>query len=131
MPPPGLIARTVSFPSGIEPDRIEWFLEGTQPQTAGQDLAVSHPRILAPVSGTTVALDPDIPPSRQRIIFESNGATPLLRWVLDGTDLGPATDPVSWDLQPGNHSLSLVDARGQALDTSTFEVRGVVPISTN
>jgi penicillin-binding protein 1C len=131
MPPTGLVARTVSFPPGIEPARVEWFLEGTEPQTAGQGLAASHPRILAPVSGTTVALDPDIPRSRQRIIFESNGATPLLRWVLDGTDLGPAPDLVAWDLQPGSHSLSLVDALGQALDTSTFEVRGSLPDSSN
>ena len=130
-PPAGLLPRMVSFPHGIEPDRVEWFLEGTEPQTARQGLAASHPRILAPVSGTTVALDPDIPRSRQRIIFESNGATPLLRWVLDGTDLGPAPDLVAWDLQPGSHSLSLVDALGQALDTSTFEVRGSLPDSSN
>ncbi|MGH7318045.1 MAG: penicillin-binding protein 1C, partial [Candidatus Rokuibacteriota bacterium] len=29
--PAGLLATTVSFPRQVEPDRIEWFLEGTEP----------------------------------------------------------------------------------------------------
>jgi penicillin-binding protein 1C len=131
MPPTGLVARTVSFPPGIEPDRVEWFLEGTEPQTAGQGLAASHPRILAPVSGTMVALDPDIPPSRQRMVFEAHPGGAPVGWVLDGTAMGAGTDLVIWSPQPGKHTLSLVDGGGLPLDTITFEVRGAVPASAN
>jgi penicillin-binding protein 1C len=116
----------VSFPRGIEPDRVEWFLQGTEPQAAGQALALSHPRIVAPVSGTMLALDPDIPPSRQRMVFEAQaGGTPL-RWVLDGSDIGAGADLVIWSPQPGRHTLSLVDGGGRPLDTITFEVRNTV-----
>jgi penicillin-binding protein 1C len=131
MPPTGLVARTVSFPPGIEPDRVEWFLEGTEPQTAGQGLAASYPRILAPVSGTTIALDPDIPPSRQRMVFEAHPGGAPVGWVLDGTAMGAGTDLVIWSPQPGKHTLSLVDGGGFPLDTITFEVRGAVPASAN
>jgi penicillin-binding protein 1C len=40
------------------------------------------------VAGTIVALDPDIPPARQRLVFERDGRGHQPRWVLDGADLG-------------------------------------------
>ena len=41
----------------------EWFLAGTEPSGAVA-AAAGLPRIVAPTSGTIVALDPDIPPVR-------------------------------------------------------------------
>ena len=71
-----------------------------------------------------VALDPDIPPAVQRLRFETAGAPPAgAAWRLDGKRLGAAR-PWPWSPWPGHHVLELVDARGAALDTVSFDVRG-------
>ncbi len=36
-------------------------------------------RLAAPARQTIIAIDPDIPPERQRVIFEATGATGGLR----------------------------------------------------
>jgi penicillin-binding protein 1C len=82
-----------------------------------------------------IALDPDIPPARQRVVFEAAGtggdagsgdtaADAVLRWRLDGADLGPAGEPLRWAPRPGRHTLSLADEEGRTLDEVAFEVRG-------
>jgi penicillin-binding protein 1C len=130
-PPTGVIAKMVAFLLQIEPDRREWFLDGTEPRMIAQALAGDHPRIIAPAGGTVIALDPDIPPSRQRVIFEARSGRAPLRWRLDGTDLGSATDLVVWNPYPGRHTLSLVDDEQRPHDTLTFEVRGLAVHSLN
>lgn len=130
-PPSGVVARAVGFPRQVEPDRMEWFLVGTEPRTASQVLAAGHPRIIAPALGTTIAIDPDIPPSRQRVVFEAHDGGESTRWVLDGTDLGAASDLVVWNPEPGKHRLSLVDDGAHPLDTVTFEVRGAPAAKEN
>jgi penicillin-binding protein 1C len=123
-PPVGLLARRVTFPRGVEPERAEWFLAGTEPQPVAQTLALEHPRILAPAQGTLIALDPDIPPSRQRIVFEARVLDGTTRWILDGADLGARQPLLTWKPIPGRHTLALADPDGTPLDTVTFEVRG-------
>jgi penicillin-binding protein 1C len=123
-PPAGLRARRIAFPRDVEPERVEWFLAGTEPQAVAQTLALDHPRILAPARGTLIALDPDIPPSRQRIVFEADAAPSSMRWILDGTDIGSAAALLVWEPTSGKHTLSLEDAGQHLLDTVAFEVRG-------
>ncbi|MBI4381256.1 MAG: penicillin-binding protein 1C [candidate division NC10 bacterium] len=130
-PPTGVIAKTVVFPLQIEPDQTEWFLDGTEPRMVTQALAGDHPRIIAPARGTVIALDPDIPPLRQRVVLEAQSGRAPLRWLLDATDLGSATDLVVWDPHPGRHTLSLVDDEQRPHDTLTFEVRGLAVRSLN
>lgn len=123
-PPRGLLARAVKWPGRVEPSRGEWFLEGTEPTTTAQALAAGHPRIITPVHDMVIALDPDIPPSQQRVVFEAHGDGGALRWMLNGTDLGSAAELLIWDPHPGRHTLSLVDEQARLLDTVAFEVRG-------
>ncbi len=129
--PAGLLATTVSFPRQVEPDRIEWFLAGTEPGVSASTLAVGHPRIIVPVRGTVVALDPDIPASRQRLVFEARAGSAPVRWLLNGTVIGSATEHLFWDPRPGRHTLTLTDDVQRPLDTITFEVRGVAFDSPN
>jgi penicillin-binding protein 1C len=110
-------------PAGVVRSRGEWFRAGTEP-VATAPPAAAHPRIVAPVAGTIVALDPDIPPARQRILLEADARGAALRWVVNGADLGPAGEPLLWEPTRGRHAVALVDAAGQALDTVAFEVRG-------
>jgi penicillin-binding protein 1C len=136
--PTGLVRSEVAFTGDVEPARGEWFAEGTEPArpaTARKEgssraapgeaeLTRAQARIVAPVGGTIVALDPDIPAGRQRLPFEARDATPGQRWLLDGTALGEAADLVLWPPEPGRHRLGVVARDGRVLDTVTFTVRG-------
>lgn len=124
-PPPGVVQKTIDFPPTTEPERAEWFLEGTEPPTARTVLATNQ-HIAAPADGTTLAIDPDIPWKHQRLAFEAQNAAPTTHWMLDHTDLGAATGPILWAPHPGHHTLTLVNADKQELDSVSFDIRGVV-----
>lgn len=110
----------------LEAARSEWFMAGTEQDSfampAGNASATRAPlRIRAPAPGTIVALDPDIPPQRQRLTFTASGSGG--RWRLDGKTLAQGSQ-VQWLPWPGQHVMQLTDARGQVLDEVRFEVRG-------
>nr|WP_245800497.1 penicillin-binding protein 1C [Thiomonas intermedia] len=141
LPPPGLLRAQVHFDPNGEAPRREWFLPGTaQPRfvlgprahtpSLSADLrpdggpeagASGRQRIMAPVDGTILALDPDIPPRHQRV--ELVAVVADARWQLDGRDLGRGAR-LPWFPQPGRHRIALVDAHGQVLDSIALEVRG-------
>ena len=123
--PAGVQHTAVRFGDELEAARSEWFLAGTaQPVFAlagpAHDTAAT-PRILAPADGSIVALDPDIPPSHQRLRFRAQGAD--ARWRMDGKPLGRGSE-LAWLPWPGRHQVQLVDARGTVLDSIRIEVRG-------
>ena len=124
--PAGVIARKVSFPAAVEPERVEWFVHGTEPPTLALPLAGDIPHIRSPAPEEVIALDPDIPSTHQRIVFEANAAAASLRWFLNGEDIAEAARPFFWEPVPGQHVLSLTDQGQRALETVTFEVRPAV-----
>lgn len=131
----------------LEAARSEWFLQGTQqalfaidsiaekayPSRAeGQKGFKKSPaqvvetpsgpaRITAPAPGTIIALDPDIPPARQRLQFTATGDG--LLWRMDGKPLGRGRR-VAWLPWPGRHVVQITNAQGQVLDEIRIEVRG-------
>ncbi|MDP2367590.1 penicillin-binding protein 1C [Rhodoferax sp.] len=147
--PAGVVQTAVQFapptvkaagPAPVEAARMEWFVLGTQqtnfamnsgaseaqysgsrgqnsPQRAGQGAA----RITAPTTGTIIALDPDIPPNRQRVSFSAEGTG--LRWLMDGKVFAKGTS-AQWLPWPGRHVVRITDATGQVLDEVRLEVRG-------
>ncbi|MES2685868.1 MAG: transglycosylase domain-containing protein, partial [Pseudomonadota bacterium] len=146
-PPAGVLQSRVSFAhpgnTPLEAARSEWFIRGTeqalfaidsgaasaQPERAGgqkglksaihaQDTA---PRITAPASGTILALDPDIPPTRQRVNFSAEGRN--LRWLMDGKEFARGNS-AQWLPWPGRHVVQLVNSGGGVLDEIRLEVRG-------
>jgi len=123
-PPPGLVRSAVAFTGGVESDRVEWFIAGTEPRSATVGVTAGLPRIIAPVSGTIVALDPDIPVGRQRLVFEASGVRDSLRWRIDDEDAGSARSLVVWRPVRGRHTLALVDAESRVADEISFVVRG-------
>ena len=89
-------------------------------------MGLAAARIVRPVSGAIVALDPDIPPAHQRVqlaALAAPGVARQLRWRLDGRALGAGAQ-LAWMPWPGRHVLQLTDARGQVLDEVRLEVRG-------
>ena len=79
------------------------------------------PRITAPASGTIFALDPDIPPNRQRLSSSAEGRG--LRWLMDGKEFARGAE-AQWLPWPGRHRVQLVDASGKVVDEIRLEVRG-------
>ncbi len=122
-PPPGVVARQIHFAAGGE-TRGEWFLEGTAPEEVRAAVLPATYKIAYPPSGTTIALDPDIPPDLQKVFFEAAPPSPKLRWVLNGQRLGPAGSLYGWRPKPGNNLLRLVDESDRVLDEVAFQVRG-------
>jgi penicillin-binding protein 1C len=138
--PPGVERVHVTFANALEPARNEWFLAGTAmpyvglaanasnaADASGAVRAAGGPaQIGNPVDGTIFALDPDIPPARQRVWFElAAGSTARVTWRLDGKPLGTAAR-LAWLPWPGRHVLEVVDERGRTTDSVRFEVRGAM-----
>ncbi|MDM0012590.1 penicillin-binding protein 1C [Variovorax sp. J22P168] len=124
-PPPGVVQAGVRFADALEAARSEWFLAGTEqslvalaPQAATGE---SAPRITSPSDGTILALDPDIPPERQRLRFEADART--VQWRIDGKPFARGAS-AQWLPWPGRHVIELVDARGRVVDRVRVEVRG-------
>lgn len=78
-------------------------------------------RITSPTTGTIIALDPDIPPNRQRVSFSAEGSK--LHWLMDGKVFGKGTT-AQWLPWPGRHIVQIVGKRGEVLDEVRLEVRG-------
>ena len=131
-PPPGLVEAQVRFGPGpdgnaIEAARSEWFLQGTEQPLFALDTGAadssdaSSARITSPSEGTILALDPDIPPLRQRVRFESEGRG--VQWRIDGKPFARGNS-AQWLPWPGRHVIELVDAAGKVVDSRRLEVRG-------
>jgi penicillin-binding protein 1C len=123
-PPTGVLGVEVSFPHAAEPDRLEWFLAGTEPAALMKPRLDKFGRILSPTSEALIALDPDIPPTQQRIVFEAATGAGDSHWFLNGENLGVVVGPMLWEPQPGRYTLSLVDEGQHPIDSVTFVVRG-------
>ena len=129
----------------LEAAREEWFVQGTQQTLFAMDTGAASAdaasaggqkgliknavaavtgaaaRITAPAPGTIIALDPDIPPARQRLQFTATGSG--LLWRMDGKPLGRGAR-VAWLPWPGRHVVQITDATGRVLDEIRIEVRG-------
>ena len=141
-PPAGLVRQHVTFGNGtdgglLEAARDEWFLQGTEQAEFALESATgtsrrdaSSARITAPSNGTIIALDPDIPPNRQRVRFESGANDSAgLRWQIDGKAFARGAS-AQWLPWPGRHAIQLVDSTGTVRDEVKLEVRGAGVVSS-
>ena len=141
-PPTGVVQSRVDF-NGLEASRSEWFITGTEQAqfamisgaararndwSTGQNKSttpdfdtVGSAKITAPTSGTIIALDPDIPPNRQRVNFQADGQN--LRWQINGKPFARGAQ-AQWMPWPGRHVVQLLSAAGDVLDEVKIEVRG-------
>jgi len=123
----------------LEAARMECFLRGTQQATFATNSGATYAqysgargqkvlklsakqvaRITAPTTGTIIALDPDIPPNRQRVSFSAEGSN--LHWLMDGKVFakGAAAQWLPW---PGRHVVQIAGELGEVLDEIRLELR--------
>jgi penicillin-binding protein 1C len=129
---PGVVRRDIRFDGDLEAPRSEVFLAGTDSARILRSDALplapagthGNGAILQPVDGTIVAIDPDIPPQRQRLTFRAEASRlRTAQWRLDGRIVGRG--PLfEWAVWPGQHRLELLDAARLPIDAVAFEVRG-------
>ena len=125
-PPKGLLRTRVRFDPPVEAAREEWFLPGTEHTVVRVATLRTLGQISYPANGSIIALDPDIPPQRQRLPLRlSSPPEPGWRWRLNGKSLGPVATANTWLPRAGAHELELVSQSGQALDRVRFEVRAM------
>jgi penicillin-binding protein 1C len=118
--------QTVAYAGDIEPRREEWFVAGTESaMISAVEAPAGQARIVSPANGAVLALDPDIPALRQRVVVRVTGARPGASLRIDGGAPLPAGDPQMWMPTPGRHRLRLVDAGGAELDRVNVTVRGM------
>ncbi|PUA18569.1 penicillin-binding protein 1C [Glaciimonas sp. PCH181] len=143
--PAGVVEQDIRYQDKIEAPRKEYFLVGTEQSlittAKSDDISIA---IRYPTPGMLVALDPDIPPDRQRLRFAADGLSKGY-WRLDGKLLAlpkcientskkgckssvlPASQlAFDWMPWPGRHTLELLDSNHAVVDQVKFEVRGAV-----
>ncbi|MBI5330017.1 MAG: penicillin-binding protein 1C [Betaproteobacteria bacterium] len=124
--PPGLETLPVRFEPAFEPPRSELFLTGTG-QTVFSLAQGAATRIHGPGNGAVLALDPDIPPERQKVRFQARPPRVGAVWQVDeqpaqGEWLEPGGD-LLWPPRRGAHRIRLLSPEGQELDAVFLTVK--------
>lgn len=135
--PAHLVKQLIRFEPAIEPNRSEWFIQGTQQSVmiSNQEnttTSTGFVHIAYPGEGSIIALDPEIPPKQQRIVFKTTAPLPpQWQWQLDGLQIKSQAkvpqskvEKITWFPMPGQHILHLINADKEVVDTVHFEVRG-------
>lgn len=129
LPPTGMGTRHIHYQPALEPARREYFLAGTEQDAFilvdERQVPGAKPHIVQPVQDTILALDPDIPPSHQRVLLEAAGdhsSLDTLSWRINAQVLGVGPR-LWWEPQVGSHTIALY-AGDRALDTVRIQVRG-------
>ena len=124
--PKGVVHTKIRFAPASEPTREEWFIAGTEMPLIRAVSGMGLARIAYPADGSIIALDPDIPPQRQRIPLRlSIPAEGAWIWRIDQQRVGKAEHGMRWLPQPGKHQLTLENERGEIMDSVAFEVRAM------
>lgn len=119
--PAGVVTRVVSFDSGREPVRNEWFIAGTASARAMPPTVSA--RIVAPSDRAIIGAD-DLA-GDGGLWLRASEDLPRLRWRVDGAHAGSGGQ-VRWLPQPGLHRVTLLDDRDRLVDAIEIAVRAGV-----
>jgi penicillin-binding protein 1C len=122
--PPGVVLSKISFGKHIEPDREEWFINGTEPVDAvKRDTLHAKPRIVYPVDETLIVLDPEIPDDLQRVPFKFQPAAQKYEWMINDEQTGASDSLFLWKPKRGRFTVTIVDRDNKIMDSVRFIVR--------
>jgi len=120
--PAGVIVAAVSPADGNSGRKKEFFIAGTEHKSVQVAASTVYPKILYPSPGMVIAIDPDIPASRQKVFIETSAADTNQQLRIDDNALENVSR-TSWTPVPGFHRISLIDKNGSVEDMIVFEVR--------
>ncbi len=113
----------ISFASGGNLAREEFFLKGTEPVAPVMVSAYQKPRITYPADEMLIAIDPEIPEGSQFVPFQFEPEKGKFQWVINGKPLASSSNVVLWKPQRGNYELSIVDEEARIVDKVNFIVK--------
>ncbi|MDO5667752.1 MAG: penicillin-binding protein 1C [Alcaligenaceae bacterium] len=130
--PAAVVAETVQFIGLDEATRQEYFLTGTEMRqvvslaTSGYD-AMAPIKIQAPINGSILALDPDIPLNAQKLYLKANippddPRVESLQWEVSDIAAGRGVGNF-WSPSRGRHRIVLKAEDGKVLDQVFISVR--------
>jgi hypothetical protein len=124
-PTPGVLAKAVQFKGGIEQERHEWFIKGSEPEIAvALNTRHEKPSIIYPAGGSIITIDPDIPEENQRVSFQAQPGGRKFAWRLNERSISAGMmSSFLWKPERGSHVLTITDQEHHVLDSVTFVVR--------
>lgn len=130
--PEQVVAETVQFVGVDEAARREYFLSGTEMQQVVALALEEHTdtiriKIQAPVDGTILALDPDIPPHAQKLYLKANipntdPRADFINWYINDIEIANGAGNL-WSPNRGTHRITLKDESAKVLDEIVISVR--------
>ncbi len=130
--PQKVVVETVQFVGVDEAMRLEYFLRGTEMKQVVALVSESHTEVIrikiqAPVDGTTLALDPDIPSHAQKLYLQANiqSTDPragLINWYINDVEIANGVSNL-WSPNRGTHRITLKDENAKVLDEVVISVR--------
>ena len=114
------------------PSQYEPWLAGPENSLGSTALAVSSAsdqlqplRILSPLPGTVVYLDPDLPRRGSRLPLAANISAEHLTWFSDSLQIDSSSPAPLAILSEGQHQLAVQDERTGKRAVISFEVRAL------
>jgi penicillin-binding protein 1C len=130
---PRLERRDFCMPTGAPASactpRTEYFLPRTQEESAPRSSATRTIRLVRPVRGQDMALDPRIPAEEQAFEMRLAGVSDADRveWIVDGSPVArPAGTTLLWPMRRGAHSVQAIVRRPDASLVRTDERKFIV-----
>jgi len=113
------------LPDDLVSYKGEYYLPGTEPHPEFSAFSEyeAPQKILYPTDGIVFTVDPDIPPSRQKVMFQFSGSNSSLYWYLNDRRLKNLGKDLSWTPVPGLYKLEVRDLKGKVYDSVKFVVR--------
>lgn len=112
---------SVTFKDGF------YYIKGTEPigkENPLENDSMQIIKIFYPQDGMIFTVDPDIPPHRQRIVFQSSSKKHGYSWYLNGKVLTMnSLKDYPWQPKKGKYKLEILDSNKKILDAVQFEVR--------
>ncbi|MBF0345324.1 MAG: penicillin-binding protein 1C [Nitrospirae bacterium] len=122
--PPGVVSMRVSFDNNVDSDRTEWFIRETEtPYVVSLSPEKEQPRIVYPVEGTIISIDPDIPQDNQLAAFRFKPAAAKYEWLINGARTGKTDSLLWWRPQRGGFVAAITDKNNTVIDSVNFQVR--------
>jgi len=90
---------------------------------ASADEAATEFRILAPLDGATVLLDPDLPDGGRRLVLRTNAPASEVEWSCPTLRIEPAARGAIAVLEPGEHTLTARSTKSGVTQQASIKVR--------